>query len=173
MQDKLEKEPNDAKNAVEENVYEKSVNEDDRNSFILKLENTENWLYEDGEDQPKQVYVDKLTDLEREPPLQAFQQRLAVVNSCRHGGQWLVERAERIAQKDVSLAAEADKELNGLNITWEDTERLISESQEQCQTHACLENCVPTPGLRQRGGICNRKSAKSGNVVTGRRYIST
>ncbi|XP_075756435.1 heat shock 70 kDa protein 4 isoform X2 [Pelodiscus sinensis] len=73
MQDKLEKERNDAKNAVEEYVYdmrdklcglyEKFVNEDDRNSFTLKLEDTENWLYEDGEDQPKQVYIDKLTEL--------------------------------------------------------------------------------------------------------------
>lgn len=35
----------------------------DRNSFTLKLEDTENWLYEDGEDQPKQVYIDKLTEL--------------------------------------------------------------------------------------------------------------
>ncbi|CAH2277055.1 heat shock 70 kDa 4 [Pelobates cultripes] len=73
MQDKLEKERNDAKNAVEEyvyemrdklcSIYEKFVNEDDRNSFILKLEDTENWLYEDGEDQAKQVYIDKLNDL--------------------------------------------------------------------------------------------------------------
>lgn len=35
----------------------------DRNNFTLKLEDTENWLYEDGEDQPKQVYVDKLAEL--------------------------------------------------------------------------------------------------------------
>lgn len=27
------------------------------------LEDTENWLYEEGEDQPKQVYVDKLEEL--------------------------------------------------------------------------------------------------------------
>ncbi|ERE68913.1 heat shock protein 4 [Cricetulus griseus] len=76
MQDKLEKERNDAKNAVEEYVYEmrdklsgeyeKFVSEDDRNSFTLKLEDTENWLYEDGEDQPKQVYVDKLAELKTE-----------------------------------------------------------------------------------------------------------
>ncbi|KAL4822847.1 hypothetical protein H8958_013227 [Nasalis larvatus] len=76
MQDKLEKERNDAKNAVEEYVYEmrdklsgeyeKFVSEDDRNSFTLKLEDTENWLYEDGEDQPKQVYVDKLAELKED-----------------------------------------------------------------------------------------------------------
>uniref|UniRef100_A0A8C0VEG2 Heat shock 70 kDa protein 4 n=1 Tax=Cyanistes caeruleus TaxID=156563 RepID=A0A8C0VEG2_CYACU len=73
MQDKLEKERNDAKNAVEEyvyemrdklcGVYEKFVSEDDRNSFTLKLEDTEIWLYEDGEDQPKQIYIDKLAEL--------------------------------------------------------------------------------------------------------------
>lgn len=73
MQDKLEKERNDAKNNVEEYVYEmrdklhgaleKFVSESDRDTFSLKLEDTENWLYEDGEDQQKQVYIDKLAEL--------------------------------------------------------------------------------------------------------------
>lgn len=35
----------------------------DRDSFSLKLDNVENWLYEDGEDQQKQVYIDKLAEL--------------------------------------------------------------------------------------------------------------
>lgn len=35
----------------------------DRDALSLKLEDTENWLYEDGEDQPKQVYIDKLAEL--------------------------------------------------------------------------------------------------------------
>ncbi|KAM9451011.1 heat shock 70 kDa protein 4a [Clarias gariepinus] len=75
MQDKLEKERNDAKNGVEEYVYEmrdklhgvleKFVSEEDRDTFSLKLEDTENWLYEDGEDQQKQVYIDKLTELKK------------------------------------------------------------------------------------------------------------
>ncbi|KAM6907849.1 heat shock 70 kDa protein 4a isoform 2-T2 [Xenentodon cancila] len=75
MQDKLEKERNDAKNNVEEYVYEmrdklhgvleKFVNESDRDAFSLKLEDTENWLYEDGEDQQKQVYIDKLSELKK------------------------------------------------------------------------------------------------------------
>uniref|UniRef100_A0A673BSM7 Heat shock protein 4b n=1 Tax=Sphaeramia orbicularis TaxID=375764 RepID=A0A673BSM7_9TELE len=76
MQDKLEKERNDAKNNVEEYVYdmrdklhgmfEKFVSESDRDALSLKLEDTENWLYEDGEDQPKQVYIDKLAELKDE-----------------------------------------------------------------------------------------------------------
>uniref|UniRef100_A0A8C6SDW8 Heat shock protein 4a n=1 Tax=Neogobius melanostomus TaxID=47308 RepID=A0A8C6SDW8_9GOBI len=75
MQDKLEKERNDAKNNVEEYVYdmrdklhgilEKFVTEADRGTFSLKLEDTENWLYEDGEDQQKQVYIDKLNELKQ------------------------------------------------------------------------------------------------------------
>ncbi|XP_037603755.1 heat shock 70 kDa protein 4a [Sebastes umbrosus] len=75
MQDKLEKERNDAKNNVEEYVYdmreklhsilEKFVNDADRDAFSLKLEHTENWLYEDGEDQQKQVYIDKLAEMKK------------------------------------------------------------------------------------------------------------
>uniref|UniRef100_A0A1A8F9G7 Heat shock protein 4b n=1 Tax=Nothobranchius korthausae TaxID=1143690 RepID=A0A1A8F9G7_9TELE len=75
MQDKLEKERNDAKNNVEEYVYdmrdklhgmlEKFVGESDRDALSLKLEDTENWLYEDGEDQAKQVYIDKLAELKK------------------------------------------------------------------------------------------------------------
>uniref|UniRef100_A0A4W4F952 Heat shock protein 4a n=1 Tax=Electrophorus electricus TaxID=8005 RepID=A0A4W4F952_ELEEL len=75
MQDKLEKERNDAKNGVEEYVYEmreklhgaleKFVSEEDRDAFALKLEDVENWLYEEGEDQQKQVYIDKLSELKK------------------------------------------------------------------------------------------------------------
>eukprot|EP00063_Salmo_salar_P091415 XP_014066250.1 PREDICTED: heat shock 70 kDa protein 4L-like isoform X1 [Salmo salar] len=75
VQDKLEKERNDAKNAVEEyvydlrdklcGIYEKYTTEEDSNRLTMMLEDTENWLYEEGEDQDKQVYVDKLEDLKR------------------------------------------------------------------------------------------------------------
>ncbi|KAM8737124.1 heat shock 70 kDa protein 4L isoform 1-T1 [Acanthopagrus schlegelii] len=75
IQDKLVKELNDSKNAVEEyvydlrdklsGIYEKYITEDDSNRLTLMLEDTENWLYEDGEDQPKQVYEEKLGALKR------------------------------------------------------------------------------------------------------------
>uniref|UniRef100_A0A670Y7B4 Heat shock protein 105 kDa n=1 Tax=Pseudonaja textilis TaxID=8673 RepID=A0A670Y7B4_PSETE len=73
MQDKLEKERNDAKNAVEEYVYdfrdklsgpyEKFVCE--QVNFSMLLSEIEDWLYEEGEDQAKQVYMDKLTELKK------------------------------------------------------------------------------------------------------------
>ncbi|XP_036279567.1 heat shock 70 kDa protein 4L isoform X3 [Pipistrellus kuhlii] len=75
MQDKLEKERNDAKNAVEEYVYDfrdklgtvygKFVTQEDLNKLSAVLEDTENWLYEEGEDQLKQVYVDRLQELKK------------------------------------------------------------------------------------------------------------
>ncbi|XP_063807825.1 heat shock protein 105 kDa [Pseudophryne corroboree] len=75
LQDKLEKERNDAKNAVEEYVYEcreklsgpysKCICEEDLSRLSELLTETENWLYEDGEDQPRQVYVEKLEELKK------------------------------------------------------------------------------------------------------------
>lgn len=35
----------------------------DRDKFLLLLEDTENWLYEDGEDCSRKVYIDKLAEL--------------------------------------------------------------------------------------------------------------
>uniref|UniRef100_A0A8C2K7H6 Heat shock 70 kDa protein 4L-like n=1 Tax=Cyprinus carpio TaxID=7962 RepID=A0A8C2K7H6_CYPCA len=73
IQDKLEKERNDAKNAVEEyvydlrdklcGIYERYVTEDESNRLTIMLEDTENWLYEEGEDQEKEIYQDKLSEL--------------------------------------------------------------------------------------------------------------
>jgi heat shock protein 4 len=72
-QDKLEKERADAKNAVEEYVYEMRekldaqlqnfISEKDKESFSSLLTRTEDWLYDEGEDEQKNVYVDKLAQL--------------------------------------------------------------------------------------------------------------
>lgn len=73
--DKQEKERADARNAFEEYVYELRnkissdddlapfILESDRNSLVLQLEDMENWLYEEGEDCHKQIYIDKLSQL--------------------------------------------------------------------------------------------------------------
>ncbi|XP_070553175.1 heat shock 70 kDa protein 4-like [Ptychodera flava] len=75
MQDKQEKDRIDSKNSVEEYVYdmrnklyeryEKFISEKDRETFSKLLDDTENWLYEDGEDEKKQVYIDKLASLKK------------------------------------------------------------------------------------------------------------
>ncbi|CAL4091419.1 unnamed protein product [Meganyctiphanes norvegica] len=73
--DKLENDRINSKNAVEEYVYdlrsrlyeelEQFITESDREKLSRLLEDTENWLYEDGEDCQKGVYVDKLVELKK------------------------------------------------------------------------------------------------------------
>ncbi|XP_009467011.1 PREDICTED: heat shock 70 kDa protein 4L isoform X2 [Nipponia nippon] len=115
MQDKLEKERNDAKNAVEEYVYdfrdklcgvfEKFITEEDSNKLALMLEDTENWLYEDGEDQPKQVYMDKLQELRKfGQPIQErymeHEERPKVLNELGKKIQLLMKAVEAYKNKD-------------------------------------------------------------------------
>jgi len=73
--DRLEKDRQDCKNAVEEYVYDlRSRLSDDlaeyeraevKQAVNATLDATENWLYEDGEECQKQVYVDKLAELKK------------------------------------------------------------------------------------------------------------
>uniref|UniRef100_A0A2K6LDM1 Heat shock protein 105 kDa n=1 Tax=Rhinopithecus bieti TaxID=61621 RepID=A0A2K6LDM1_RHIBE len=60
MQDKLEK-----KGTIDKlcGPYEKFICEQDHQNFLRLLTETEDWLYEEGEDQAKQAYVDKLEEL--------------------------------------------------------------------------------------------------------------
>lgn len=71
--DRQEKERADARNALEEYVYElrgklseefsEFVLEQEKDGLIGQLDKMENWLYEEGEDCNRQIYQDKLTEL--------------------------------------------------------------------------------------------------------------
>lgn len=73
MEDKLVADTEDRKNALEEYIYETRGKIDDiyapfasdseRNNIKDMLEQAENWLYEDGEDATKAVYVAKYEEL--------------------------------------------------------------------------------------------------------------
>ncbi|XP_003390556.1 PREDICTED: heat shock 70 kDa protein 4-like isoform X2 [Amphimedon queenslandica] len=74
--DKLEAEKADAKNSVEEYVYDmrdklegplsQFVNEEDKTKLMSLLEATEEWLYDEGEDQAKKVYIERLADMKKQ-----------------------------------------------------------------------------------------------------------
>ncbi|KAK1416833.1 hypothetical protein QVD17_25950 [Tagetes erecta] len=76
LQDRVMEETKDTKNAVEAYVYDmrnklhdklhEFVTESEREAFIAKLQETEDWLYEDGEDETKGVYVAKLDELKKQ-----------------------------------------------------------------------------------------------------------
>ncbi|KAI3819770.1 hypothetical protein L1987_13619 [Smallanthus sonchifolius] len=74
--DRVMEETKDKKNAVEAYVYDmrnklhdklhEFVTEPEREAFIAKLQETEDWLYEDGEDETKGVYISKLDELKKQ-----------------------------------------------------------------------------------------------------------
>ncbi|KAI7745049.1 hypothetical protein M8C21_002250 [Ambrosia artemisiifolia] len=76
LQDRVMEETKDKKNAVEAYVYDmrnklhdklhEFVTDSDREAFIAKLQETEDWLYEDGEDETKGVYIAKLDELKKQ-----------------------------------------------------------------------------------------------------------
>lgn len=115
MQDRLEKERADAKNSVEEYVYEmrskiydmyeKFISDADKAKFQKVLEDAENWLYEDGEDQKKKVYVDKLASLKKlgDPVVNRYkesQTRKQAFDSLGRAIQQMKKVLDLIAQKD-------------------------------------------------------------------------
>ncbi|CAH2063339.1 unnamed protein product, partial [Iphiclides podalirius] len=77
-QDRQEKERADARNALEEYVYELRgklsegetlhdfVADEQRHRLVNQLDGLEQWLYDEGEDQNRQVYSDKLSELRTE-----------------------------------------------------------------------------------------------------------
>ncbi|KAJ6706343.1 HEAT SHOCK 70 KDA PROTEIN 14 [Salix purpurea] len=74
--DRVMEETKDKKNAVEAYVYDmrnklsdkyhEFVTDPEREGFTAKLQETEDWLYEDGEDETKGVYIAKLEELKKE-----------------------------------------------------------------------------------------------------------
>ncbi|XP_072959958.1 heat shock 70 kDa protein 15-like [Typha angustifolia] len=76
LQDRVMEETKDKKNAVEAYVYDMRnklydkyqdfITATDKGELIGKLQEVEDWLYEDGEDETKGVYVAKLEELKKQ-----------------------------------------------------------------------------------------------------------
>lgn len=76
LQDRIMEETKDRKNAVEAYVYDmrnklndkyqEFITDSEREGFIAKLQEVEDWLYEDGEDETKGVYIAKLEELKKQ-----------------------------------------------------------------------------------------------------------
>ncbi|KAI8544416.1 hypothetical protein RHMOL_Rhmol08G0294800 [Rhododendron molle] len=76
LQDRIMEETKDKKNAVEAYVYDMRnklhdkyqdfVIDSEREEFTAKLQEVEDWLYEDGEDETKGVYIAKLEELKKQ-----------------------------------------------------------------------------------------------------------
>lgn len=119
---KLEKERADAKNAVEEYVYgmrekiydmyENHITDDVRQQFSSLLTNTEDWLYEDGEDESKSVYVDKLAELKKvgQPVVDRYQAHTALPPALEELGTCLLHY-----RKVLDLYSQKDEKYDHLD----------------------------------------------------------
>lgn len=109
--DEKEKERVDARNALEESVYDlrdkfsedgplaRYIDNPSREQLVQQLNELENWLYEDGEDCNCEIYRGKLTELQNQTePVKArcyeFEQQPSVFSELGH--------AVQMARKHVS-----------------------------------------------------------------------
>ncbi|WIA27991.1 hypothetical protein OEZ86_010580 [Tetradesmus obliquus] len=106
--DKLQEDTNEAKNALEAYIYDlrnklyealgQYVQEADREALSAQLSSMEDWLYDEGEDETKSVYVAKLAELKAKGgPIQAR----AAEDATRPAA---IEQLRRIAEQYISLA---------------------------------------------------------------------
>lgn len=124
--DKLESERTHAKNSVEEYVYEMRdklcgllepyVKEQDREVFSGLLTATEDWLYDEGEDQKKQVYVNKLEELKKHGDPIVLRQREhegrpAAFEQLGHSLQLMSKAVELYNAKDEKYAHLDEKDM--------------------------------------------------------------
>lgn len=122
--DKLEKERIDARNCLEEYVYDLRnklgseeefalyIAADDASKLSTQLDETENWLYEEGADVNKSVYISKLDELKaigekiRQRKVDYEEKTKAFEN---------IFCSIQIAQKKISMFKEGDERLNHLD----------------------------------------------------------
>ncbi|XP_060129786.1 heat shock protein 105 kDa [Zootoca vivipara] len=159
MQDKLEKERNDAKNAVEEYVYdfrdklsgpyEKFVCEQDRHRFSALLSEVEDWLYEEGEDQPKQVYMDKLAELKTfgapiEARYQEAEERPKLLDELQHKAQNYAKITDEYRKKDEKYLHIDETEINKV-------EKCVCDTMEWLHN---IRNAQAKQSLDQDPAVC-------------------
>ncbi|PYH63596.1 Hsp70 chaperone Hsp88 [Aspergillus vadensis CBS 113365] len=107
MEDKLIAETDEKKNELESSIYElrdkidgvysEFANEEEKDKLRAKLTDTEDWLYEEGEDTTKSVYVAKMDEIRfvAGPIIQRYREK---------------QEAERQAQEEAAAKKRAEEE---------------------------------------------------------------
>lgn len=142
--DRQEKERADARNALEEYVYELRgklssedelatfVTDNDRNHLINQLDHMENWLYEDGENCNRQEYHEKLTSLRNQgEPIQTrrneFDMRPNVMEDFARSIQLAGKAADQMRSKDPKFAHITEEEVQKLYSTIQDSRAWLDQ----------------------------------------------
>ncbi|KAF2880978.1 hypothetical protein ILUMI_25194 [Ignelater luminosus] len=146
--DRQEKERADARNALEEYVYElrgKLSSDDELGPFVLdsdretltrQLDDMENWLYEEGEDCNRQVYQDKLTELKSKgEPIQLrrleHDLRPAIIEEFARALQLGNKVVEQFRAKDPKYAHLTEDEMKKVEQTVVQSYKWLEEARSQ------------------------------------------
>lgn len=120
MEDKLVADTDEKKNELEAYIYDlrakldeqysEFASDEEKETIKAKLEATEDWLYEDGEDTTKGVYVAKIDEI-RAMAGPIVQRHFEKVEAERQAAleKAEAERAAKKAEEDARKAAEAEK----------------------------------------------------------------
>ncbi|KAJ4864532.1 hsp70 protein domain-containing protein [Trichoderma breve] len=125
MEDKLVADTEEKKNELEAYIYDLRAkldeqyadlsSEDEKSAIRAKLESTEDWLYDEGDDATKGVYVSKMEEI-RALAGPVVQRHFEKVEAERRAVQERVEAeqaAKRAAEEEARKAAEAEKAAQG------------------------------------------------------------
>jgi len=149
--DRQEKERADARNALEEYVYELRgklqsddelapfVLEADRNELVKNLDDMENWLYEEGEDCNRQQYQDRLQQLKTHgEPIQMrrveFELRSAVFEDFQRCLQQGMKAVEQIRANNPKYAHLTDEDVKKVEQCVGNTYQWLEQARQKLAT---------------------------------------
>ncbi|CAF0893649.1 unnamed protein product [Brachionus calyciflorus] len=143
QQDRKERERSEAKNSVEEYIYEirgklseqyeHFITEQNKNTFMALLDETENWLYSDeAENQEKSVYVERLQSLKNfgEPVRKRFkesQERPAALEEFGRSLQLIKKAIDLYHNKDEKYSHLEKADIEKCSKYWEEKQRWFEE----------------------------------------------
>ncbi|KAF7123664.1 hypothetical protein RHSIM_Rhsim12G0198000 [Rhododendron simsii] len=142
FQDRIMEETQDKKNAVEAYVYDMRnklrgkyqgfVTDPERKGLTAKLQEVENWLYEDGENKTKGVYVAKLEELKKQGnPIEERYKKYIENGNFLEGQEGVdAETVERVAESHSPIEEPSTSQLEvphrGLPHDWTEGDYLVS-----------------------------------------------
>ncbi|CAO2813312.1 unnamed protein product [Amaranthus hypochondriacus] len=143
LQDRVMEETKDRKNEVEAYVYDmrnklhdkynEFVTPSEKDEFIARLQEVEDWLYEDGEDETKSVYVAKLKDLKTQgdPIEERYREHMDRGNIVKQLVYCINSYREAAASNDSKFDHIDISEKEKVLTTCAETETWLIEKQQQ------------------------------------------
>ncbi|KAL2206611.1 heat shock protein 70 [Sarocladium strictum] len=142
MEDKLVADTEEKKNELEAYIYDLRAkldeqyadfaSDDEKSTIKAKLETTEDWLYDEGEDTTKSVYVAKIDEI-RAMAGPIVQRHFEKVEEDRRIVQERVEAekaAKKAAEEEARKAAEAEKAAQGGDAEMKDADAPAADGAE-------------------------------------------